>query len=91
MRSRQVVLRERQTPDLVRVEEEPLFSAGGATGYMPVSRDIDPGQRELIIYDLKRVDRAETVFSIAMFGFAAMVVCLCFILLIGGLSLFGVI
>lgn len=57
---------------IVTREVEPTFDIG--RGYMPVSRDIPEADREVIIRDLKRVDTAETVTSICLFGFFGLVV-----------------
>ena len=81
----QIARRQNKEVLIITKEEEPCFNLG--TGeFMPVSRDIDPIQREVIIREMKAQNTADSILSICVFGFAGMVTILCFILLFAGIE-----
>lgn len=74
------VLPPSQQPLIVTVEEEPCFDLG--VGSMPVSRDIPPAQRQIIVRHLKQYSAFEAFMSagiyLSIFAGISAVVCVIF-------------
>lgn len=78
MSNRQLIQRPQRL--VVTKVDEPAFKVGGS--YIPVSRDIHEADREVIIRDLRKVDYADAIGRVCVFGFAGLVVTLLVCLLI---------